>query len=412
MKIVGLITEYNPFHNGHHYHLHKALELTNSDAAIVVMSGNYVQRGTPSIMPKHLRTEIALKSGAAVVLELPVCYATGSAELFAMGAVSLLDRLGCVDSICFGTESDDFDSLKKAARILAEEPLEYQSALKNYLKVGNSFPVARQKALLEYTDDMALATCLNLPNNILGIEYLKALYRLNSHITPYAINRLESEYHDMELRTAYSSASAIRKSLENHEPFDNFSRLGNQVPPACLHLLKENYQIRYPVYANDFSLLLHNRLLSMTPEDFMEFVDVTPVLANRIFKNRNSFIDFDHFCDLIKTRDMTYTRISRALLHILLDIRKQYLNESMTNHWNGYAHILGFRKDCSAVLTSMKQQSSIPLLSKLSSVKDLEPFAAQMLIQDINASNLYESIITNKFKTSFINEYEHSIVRI
>lgn len=412
MKIVGLITEYNPFHNGHQYHLNKALEVTNCDAAIVVMSGNYVQRGTPAIMPKHLRAEIALKSGAAVVLELPVCYATGSAENFAMGAVSLLHRLGCVDTLCFGTESDDLTSLKKAANILAWEPKEYQEILKNYLKVGNSFPVARQKALLEYTEDASLAACVNQPNNILGIEYLKALYRLNSDIVPYSIQRMDSGYHDTELSTSYSSASAIRKSLHDAKHSDNLMHLENHVPSACLQLLEESRYHRYPVYSNDFSLLLHYKLLSLTPNDLMEFVDVTPDLANRIFKNKNAFVSFDQFCDLLKTRDMTYTRISRALLHILLDIRKQDFTESITNNWNGYAHILGFRKDCSDVLTTMKQKSNIPLLTKLSAASDLEPFAARMLTQDISASNLYESVITNKFKTSFINEYEHSIVRI
>lgn len=427
MKIVGLITEYNPFHNGHQYHLEKALELTGADAAIVVMSGNYVQRGTPAIMPKHLRTEIALKSGAAVILELPVCYATGSAEFFALGAVSLLEQLGCVNAICFGTESGDLAPLKKIANILANEPAEYSNFLQSHLKSGYSFPAARQKALQEYLHDEDLISCLSHPNNILGIEYLKALHLLRSNMVPYAIKRKESNYHDTDLKTTYSSASAIRKLLDfsshaihtaSEEMYDEpilsdiLTRLEEQVPPACIQLLEENHRLRYPVYANDFSLLLKYKLLTMTPNDLTKYVDVTPDLANRIIKSRNDFINFDQFCDILKTRDLTHTRISRALLHILLNIKKRDLKEYISNNLHGYAHILGFRKDCVDVLTIMKQHSSLPLITKLSANSNLKDFAKYMLMQDIFASNLYESVVTDKFKTPFINEHEHPIIRI
>ena len=170
MKIVGLITEYNPFHNGHKYHIEQALKITGSDAAVIIMSGNYVQRGEPAILPKHLRAEIALKCGAAAVFELPVCYATGSAEFFALGAISFLENLGCIDSICFGTESADLDSLKTVAKILCEEPEHYRTLLQKYMKAGNSYPLARQKALSESTDNPSLASFLELPNTIWGIE--------------------------------------------------------------------------------------------------------------------------------------------------------------------------------------------------------------------------------------------------
>ena len=147
MKIVGLITEYNPFHNGHLYHIEEAKRITGSDAAVVVMSGDYVQRGTPAFMPKRLRAEMALRCGVGAVFELPVCYATGSAEYFALGAVSLLDMLGIVDCICFGSECDDLEAMSRAADILLKEPKEYQALLRSSLKEGNPFPAARQKAL-------------------------------------------------------------------------------------------------------------------------------------------------------------------------------------------------------------------------------------------------------------------------
>ena len=147
MKIVGLITEYNPFHNGHEYHIQKSKEVTGADAVIVVMSGNFVQRGAPAIMPKHLRAKVALKSGASLVLELPVCFSTGSAEYFAQGAVALLDSLGCVDSLCFGSECGEIDSLTRIARVLADEPEEYRTILRSYLKEGFAFPLGQRKGI-------------------------------------------------------------------------------------------------------------------------------------------------------------------------------------------------------------------------------------------------------------------------
>ena len=170
MKIVGLITEYNPFHNGHLYHIKEALRVTGADAAIVVMSGDYVQRGMPAIMPKRLRAEMALKCGAAAVFELPVCYATGSAEYFATGAVSLLNSLGIIDCLCFGSECNDLSALSRIADILLDEPLKYRHLLKTHLKNGQSYPAARMHAVSEYLDAPSCASVLNDPNNILGIE--------------------------------------------------------------------------------------------------------------------------------------------------------------------------------------------------------------------------------------------------
>lgn len=150
MKIIGLITEYNPFHNGHKYHIEKALEKSGADKAIAIMSGNYVQRGTPAIMPKHLRTKAALQNGVSAVVELPVPYATGSAEYFARGAVSLLASLGCIDGFCFGSECGDISILAEIAEVAAQEPFEYRHLLQKYLKEGFTFPCARQKALTAY----------------------------------------------------------------------------------------------------------------------------------------------------------------------------------------------------------------------------------------------------------------------
>lgn len=402
MKIVGLITEYNPFHNGHQYHIEKALEITGADAVVVVMSGNFVQRGTPAIMPKHLRTEAALKGGASVVIELPVCYATGSAEFFAYGAVSILEKLCCVDSICFGSECGNIEVLQDLAKIIHNEPKQYQESLNLYLRQGNSFPLARQNAMKDFLKSNVADSILGEPNNILGIEYLKALYRLDSKMKPYTIQRISSHYHDEYLKETYSSASAIRKAINDLDTFD----WSSQVPASLTSLYQENYQLRYPVYTNDFSLLLKYKLLNETKESLMAYADVSEELANRILNNLTGYVSFEQFCELLKTKEITYSRISRALLHILLDIKEKDLIEIE------YAHILGFRIADSEVLSQMKKHSSISLVTKLANTDILSTMDEAMLSQDIYAANLYESVVTDKFGTTFINEYEQKIVRL
>lgn len=427
MKIVGLITEYNPFHNGHLYHIEKAKEITGADSVIVVMSGNYVQRGAPAIMPKHLRAEIALEAGVDVLMELPVCYAVCSAEYFAAGAIDLFERLGCVDSICFGSECGDYGLLARAAHILADEPEGYRQSLKDLLKSGMSFPLARQKALQEYLQDDSLDSVLEQPNNILGIEFIKALYERRSPMKSYTIRRMVSGYHDTGLSSAYSSASAIRRLLsfagqsvllDKDGMFDEPSmsevlgRLEGQVPPSCIRMLEETHHSRYPIYTNDFSLLLKYRLLSETRDSLTEYQDISEDLANRILNNANDFISFDQFSSQLKTREMTLSRICRCLFHILLNIRKEDLLRYKEQGYCQYARILGFRKDARRLLTLLKSHSQVPLVTKLTQTEKLSPTAISMLKTDVFASNLYESIITNKYKMPFINEYQHQILRI
>lgn len=428
MKIVGLITEYNPFHNGHQYHIEKAKEVAKADTVIVVMSGNYVQRGTPAIMPKSLRAQMALKCGASAVFELPVCYATGSAELFAVGAVSLLEQLNVVDSLCFGSECDDLESLQKIADILYEEPEEYRQMLQAALKTGITFPAARYKALLSYLKDERTACLLNEPNNILGIEYLKALKKQNSSIVPYTIRRQGADYHDTSLSSDYSSASAIRSLLaysssalstqHEGETFENthfshiLGELEDQVPPCCLELLKDYHHVKYPVYQNDFSLIMKYKLLNKTPEDLFRYMDVSEELANRIANQLNNFFNFKQFCELLKTREITQTRINRALLHIMLGTKKSSVDEYIEGGYHYYARLLGFRKDKEKVLTAISKHSVLPLLTRLTESRNIPELGQRMLTHDILASNLYKSVITDKYKTAFANEYAQPIIKI
>ena len=413
MKTVGLITEYNPFHNGHAYHIEKAKILTGADRVIVIMSGDFVQRGAPAIMPKHLRAESALLSGASLIMELPVCFATGSAEYFAQGSISLLNQLGCIDSICFGSECGDLHLLKEIAQILADEPIEYQAALKQALKEGASFPAARQEALNIYSDKYS--EILASPNNILGIEYLKALAKIHSKMEPFTIKRIGAGYHDMDIDGQFSSATAIRSDIYQLADVNSSSEsiplthIQTQVPSSCHELMKENYQTRYPVKSNDFSLLLKAKLLSETADSLSHYLDMSPELANRILRLRNDYLSFEQFCDLLKTKELTRSRISRSLIHVLLGITNDWLTAMKAPA--PYARILGFRKDHADLLGILKQTSDIPLITSPARAV-LADTARQMLELDIYASDLYESVITDLYGTPFHNELTKQITKI
>ena len=413
MKTVGLITEYNPFHNGHAYHIEKAKMLTGADRVIVVMSGDFVQRGAPAVMPKHLRAKSALLSGASLIIELPVCFATGSAEYFAQGSISLLNQLGCIDSICFGSECGDLHLLKEIAQILADEPIEYQTALKQALKEGASFPAARQEALNIYSDKYS--EILASPNNILGIEYLKALAKIHSKMEPFTIKRIGAGYHDMDIDGQFSSATAIRSDIYQLADVNSSSEslplthIQTQVPSSCHELMKKNYQTRYPVKADDFSLLLKAKLLSETAGSLSHYLDMSPELANRILRLRNDYLSFEQFCDLLKTKELTRSRISRSFIHVLLGITNDWLTAMKAPA--PYARILGFRRDHADLLGILKRTSDSPLITSPARAV-LADTAYQMLELDIYASNLYESVITDLYGTPFHNELTKQIIKI
>ena len=387
--------------------------LTGADSVIVVMSGDFVQRGAPAVMPKHLRTESALLSGASLIIELPVCFATGSAEYFAQGSISLLNQLGCIDSICFGSECGDLHLLKEIAQILADEPIEYQTALKQALKEGASFPAARQEALNIYSDKYS--EILASPNNILGIEYLKALAKIHSKMDPFTIKRIGAGYHDMDIDGQFSSATAIRSDIYQLADVNSSSEsiplthIQTQIPSSCHELMKKNYQTRYPVKADDFSLLLKAKLLSETAGSLSHYLDMSPELANRILRLRNDYLSFEQFCDLLKTKELTRSRISRSFIHVLLGITNDWLTAMKAPA--PYARILGFRRDHADLLGILKRTSDIPLITSPARAV-LADTAYQMLELDIYASDLYESVITDLYGTPFHNELTKQIIKI
>ncbi len=415
MKITGLITEYNPFHNGHLYHIEKAKEVTGADAVLVVMSGDFVQRGEPAIFSKEIRVHAALSSGASAVFELPVVYATGSGEIFAAGAVSLLNALGCVDSICFGTECGNVEVLSSIADLLLEEPEIYRQSLQRNLRQGKSFPIAREEALIEVLgDEKILREILQNPNNILGIEYLKALKKLNSSMKPYTIRREGASYHENSLGWKFDSATSIRQVFRQKEEVHGEAHLQQMkasVPEDAFEIYKEYLQEYAPATWQDYSLLLKYRLMeecsyiNSDSSGLTKYLDVSENLSNRIGNHLEAYVDPESFARLLKTKELNYTRISRSLLHILLSIKTKDLQEYMENGNIFYGRLLGFRKKDAEVLSCIKKNSCIPMISKLADAKDvLKRFyeekedssgkiylAIKMLRQDIFASELYDS---------------------
>lgn len=402
MKTIGIVCELNPLHSGHKYLLDMARQKFSADYVVLVMSGDYTQRGVPSIVSKEIRARMALMAGADAVFELPVQYATASAEYFASGAVSLLNSLGCVDHILFGTENGDIEEIQKIASILNDEPDEYKKELQKGLKRGLNFASARDAALKKLIT-IGNSTTLIGSNNILGIEYCRALMESKSSITPLTIQREGADYNSDELTGTYASASAIRKLLETTYPDDTYrSILKNYIPEDILTLLLS--QKAYNRLDN-YSDYLHYKLLSERSEGFTSYADIHRDLSDKIIKFLPKYTTISEFTDLLKSKDLTYTRIQRSLLHILLGIKQNTLDTLKQDNYPVYLRLLGFRKESSPLLAVIRESSSTPVISRMSDAFKIEDEQQKRLLdQDVLASDIYHLIIPDSK-----NEYQKPI---
>lgn len=442
MKTLGIIAEFNPLHDGHSFFLREAKEAAGADYLVVVMSGDFVQRGAPAVCDKFSRAKMALSEGADLVLELPIYYALASAEHFATGAVSVLNALGVVDTLAFGSETGDVIPLQTIADVLLAETEEFQSALKAALKEGLSFPAAREKAFLasapQLTKDIPALLqqdpdILKGTNNILGIEYLKALTRTGSPMQPLTVKRA----------TQYASAAQIRDTLfgtGSETPAARARRRNlalSLMPYACRAILTEaaGKDGTGLVTTNDFSQILQYKLAVSAMLPSVDVVDLSQDLWERIRWTYSStpYQSFDEFTASLKSKNLTYTAIQRALLHLLLDIN----NTSMRRYTgaaadagsetgadagvNGrntsagytvYLRALGFKKDASPLLKAIKENAAMPLITKLADAeKQLldTPQGADalaLLKEDIAASRVYDVVRRRTEKT----EYEKQVV--
>lgn len=319
--ILGIVSEYNPFHNGHIRHLELSKQLTKTDFTVAVMSGNFVQRGDTALVDKWTRTEMALKSGIDLVIELPTVYAISSAENFADGAVKILNSLGVVDYLSFGSEIGEISPLNDVASILYREPKEFSSLITAQLKSGLSYPRAREIALSQFFGTSKKYTeVLNNPNNILGVEYLKSIKKHRSHIKPLTIKRDYSDYNSTTVKNGIASATAIRTMLQNNK---NIHRV---VPFQTYELLdecKQNGKIITDLSVFEKEILYILR--KMTLSEIAALPDVSEGLENRIKLAANTVNNLNDLISNIKTKRYTQSRIQRILLYALLNIsRKRY----------------------------------------------------------------------------------------
>lgn len=399
MNVTAIISEYNPLHKGHLYHIETVRKETNADYVIAIMSGNFVQRGTPAIIDKYTRAEAALKSGVDLVLELPVMYATSSAEYFALGGVSLANKLGCVTHLSFGSEYGQADKFMEAAKLLLEEPEKMKVPLKEALKDGLSYPAARAYAVK--VSHPELADILEEPNNILGVEYCKALLKLKSNIVPHTLKRQGQDYHSETTDSGFASATGIRRLFGNDSP-ENVSALEAQLAPASFELMKD-FLYQTPLTEDDFSMLLRYKLISENRAHLTEYFGVNKELSNRIYKHLNDFESFSSFAESLKTKNITRTAINRALLHILLDVIASDIQSVTKRGCVDYIRVLGFRKEAAGLLKEFSDIPEVPLITNLS--------AAPVLCEiDIRADQIYQMCASQKYGVPYQNEYQRKML--
>jgi predicted nucleotidyltransferase len=393
MNITGVIVEYNPFHNGHLYHIQKTKEKTNCDAVVAIMSGNFVQRGNPAIVDKWNRTKMALMNGIDLVIELPLIYSLSSAEFFASGAVSILNSLGTVKNLCFGSECGDSTVLSFIAKILVEEPLAFKHILKENLDKGLTYPNARSNALIQFLhvfDNKKLSNynineILSSSNNILGIEYCKSIIKLNSSIEPYSIQRKGNAYNSTSLDNKFSSATSIRTFIKDNE---NWESVGNHLPKNVFSLLSNLYNTGYRFTFED-SLLPYIKYKSILYKDSIEKLpDVSEGIHNRIYKFLETSESYSDLIGYVKTKRYTYTRISRILCQFFLGF-ENFDTNSLRNISCPYARVLGFTDIGLKILKISKHTSSIPIYTKLP--KNLN----DMLTLDLQGTKAYSLLNKN-----------------
>lgn len=400
MKIAAIICEYNPFHNGHAYHIKKTKEETGADYIIALMSGNYVQRGTPAIMEKQLRTRMALENGVDLVIELPLYFCCASAPYFAFGSVSLLNQLGIVDILSFGSECGNIDLLYEIADFLSTHEEEISKQTANYTALGHSYPKAREMAFKKLCSNSDWLAILKEPNNILGLEYTKALIRLKSPIQPFCISRKGSRHHENILQPLISSATSIRNELEN---VDDISSVFPQIPINCQNILKEHFRKDFPISPDDFSTVL--KTIFIQNNTFTHFWEISTDFQDMIQKHYRPDISYTEFITSCKSKNLTWTRISRNLLHIMLGITEEHRRIIKYHDFLLYYQILGFQKKASFLIAKIKENCSIPMVRHLRPWKDpLSPEQLSLLNTEQNAQRFYHMILGEKFGCTWKDE--------
>ncbi len=400
MDILGIVVEYNPFHNGHAFHIEQGKKVSNANKVIAVMSSNFVQRGEPALMSKYTRTKLALENGVDIVLELPTAYSTSSAELFSHSAMSILHKTNIVNNLCFGSEIGDIKKLQDVANILVDEPPIFKNVLREELNKGVSFPKAREIAL--ETFDPSLTNILSSPNNILGVEYLKSLIKLDSSITPYTITRAVANYHDTTLtnNSSIASATSIRNIITKNP--NSINMIEQYVPKETFNIFNDYFTSNLNTDLENIFFFIKFKSAVLSLDHLSTIYDVTEGLGE-LFLNKiqisTSYADLVHN---LKSKRYTQTKIQRMLIHILLNITKQDIELYKTVDYVPYIRVLGFRKESSNLLKELVANSSVPVVTNLKKA-ELCGIGMKMLDSEFIYTNIYNQLIPNNFEKSLNN---------
>ncbi len=389
MHVTGIIAEYNPFHNGHLYQLTTCKEQNQADFVLAVMSGNFTQRGLPSIADKFTRTRMALACGIDMVLELPVPFATASAQRFAEASTSLLHKTGIVDTLSFGSELGQLDLLQTIAHLLKEEPPVFSTRLKQALQKGESFPRARQQALIQVLVSQGFSASLvektlETPNNILGIEYLRALDKWHSSILPTTIKRKGAGYHQTVIQTSIASATGIRQALAE----GNKEAIIPCMPKASLSYLSHDTH-SFPTL-NHLGPLLQYKLMFSHKEDLYSIWDIPKELLHSIYATLGQTLDLEEIISRVTSKTYTRSTVQRSLLRLILSIKEEDMLSLQALEWIPYIRVLGCKKSAFPLLKELSQKATVPVITNLPRVYDQLSFEAKTLLTyEQHATQLY-----------------------
>lgn len=379
MNAVGVVVEYNPFHNGHAFHLEQTRAAAKADVVIAVMSGSFLQRGEPALLPKWMRAKMALLAGVDMVLELPYPFATQKADTFAYGAISILGAIGC-SSVCFGSESGNIEDFLTTISFLEKNRSNYEKNIKTYMEKGFNYPTALSSAFLDLEPDENMVD-LSKPNNILGFQYVKAIQTLGLSMKPLTIPRSQAGYHDEHFTSeTIASATSIRKALFSDD--GTIEKIISYVPETTATTLY-NYKKQYGQFQQweNYWPYLKFRILQTTPSELRQIYEVEEGLENRVIKAALESSSFEEFMKRLKTKRYTWTRLQRMCVHILTNTTTVEMSERMTEPT--YIRLLGMNGKGRTYLNKWKSQATLPLISKLSSHQQED------IALDIRASRIY-----------------------
>lgn len=411
MSTIGIVCEYNPFHKGHEYQINEAKRLTGATRVVGIMSGSFLQRGTPAIADKYLRTRLALSCGVNAIFEIPFVYATASARDYAYYSVSLMNALGCIDYIAFGAEEKSLDLLSSIASVINHEPECVSEKIRELSASGISYGAARAAAIAEY---MSLRQCIDpdelkavmaSPNSILAIEYLCALEKTHSDIKPLLIQRTAAGYNDVAADSDICSAAAIRSILSR----EGIYGIRRHVPGACYDILSANYNRVFPIYDDSLSVMLSSARIMNS--GLSSFADMDVELSNRL-SSLDINQSFSETARELKCRNYTMTHINRALLHTISGLTKEEYAKFKTGGGIFYAKLLGLKEADSDLVRRIKKSASVPVITKASEINKATEISRSMYSFDVKATRIYSSMVYQSYKTGIKDDFRQPVIVI